>query len=366
MSLNTNARDELIYWIALKQVEGVGNVFYKRLIASFHNARAVFSASAEELGQVEGISGTVVSRIRRFRAFDEAKEELNRIKQQKADIITLNDARYPELLKQISDPPPYLYARGMPDTPLQGPCVAIVGTRFPSAYGENITREIASALTGEGFTIVSGMAKGIDSIAHKTAIKHKGRTIAVWGTGINRIYPPENKQLAQDIAKYGLILTEYPAGTPPLDVNFPERNRIISGLSVAVIVTEASLNSGTMITVSHALDQGREVFAVPGQIHSMMSQGTNRLIKQVGNMVDSVDNLVREIKACMPAERDKKTVMPESHACILSILSGEPVDLDTVIARSKFDTSKVMSILTEMELTGVVKQLPGQRFVKME
>ncbi|MCL5878556.1 MAG: DNA-processing protein DprA, partial [Deltaproteobacteria bacterium] len=242
----------------------------------------------------------------------------------------------------------------------------IVGTRFPSPYGEEITAEIALALVKQGVTLVSGMAKGIDSATHKTALENRGTTIAVWGTGINRVYPAENRQLAHDIADKGLILSEYPLDTPPLDKNFPARNRIISGLSLAVIVTEASLNSGTMITVSHALDQGRDVFAVPGQIYSMMSQGTNRLIKHGCAMVDSVDSLVAEIRAILPSEKKSTAALPESHAGVLSVLSSDPMDLDTIIIRSQFDTAKVMSILTEMELNGIVKQLPGKRFIKME
>ncbi len=367
MSLDINKKDELIPWIALKQVEGIGNVFYKRLIASFDTPGRVFSAPYDELIQVEGISESVVNRIKRFDGIDKAEEAFKRIQQEGIDIITLSDRHYPPLLKQINDPPPFLYARGQLDAPLRSPCIAIVGTRFPSPYGEEVTAEIALALVKEGVTIVSGMAKGIDSVAHKTAIAHAGSTVSVWGTGINRIYPSGNKQLAHDIAEHGLILSEYPMDTPPLDVNFPERNRIISGLSLAVVVTEASLNSGTMITVSHALDQGRDVFAVPGQIYSMMSQGTNRLIKHGCAMVDSIDSFLAEIKTLLPSKKSSRTEMTESHLSILSVLSpAEPVDLDTIIIRSKFDTGKVMSILTEMELNGVVKQLPGKRFIKME
>lgn len=366
MSTNTNKKDELIFWIALKQVEGVGNVSFKRLIETFGTARAVFSASADELGRVEGIPGSLINRIRNFRSFDEAGDACTRAVREQIGILTLADKHYSPLLKQINDPPPFLYTQGRQDTLLQKPCIAIVGTRFPSPYGEQMAKEISAALTAEDFTVVSGMARGIDSIAHKTALQHRGRTIAVWGTGINRIYPSENKELAKDLARHGLILTEYPFDTPPLDVNFPERNRIISGLSLAVVVIEASLNSGTMITVSHALDQGREVFAVPGQIYSMMSQGTNRLIKQGCNMVDSVDNLVRELKALVPPARESAPGLSGDHADILALLSPEPLDLDTVIARSQFDTAKVMSMLTEMELNGIVKQLPGKRFIKME
>ncbi len=366
MSFDTNKYDELLSWIALKHVQGVGSIFYKRLIAVFNSPKNVFSASYDELMKVEGISDTVVKRIKHFDSIARAEEELKRIKQEGIEIITLTDKHYPQLLRQINDPPPFLYAKGQLDVALQSPCIAIVGTRFPSPYGEEVTSEIALALVKEGFTIVSGMAKGIDSIAHKTAITHKGSTITVWGTGINRVYPAENKQLAHDIADHGLIMSEYPMDTPPLEANFPERNRIISGLSLAVIVTEASLNSGTMITVSHALDQGRDVFAVPGQIYSMMSQGTNRLIKHGCAMVDSIESLIIEVKAFMPSQKNNKFEMSESHINVLSTLSSEPMDLDTIIIRSKFDTAKVMSILTEMELNGVVKQLPGKRFIKME
>ncbi|MCL4557244.1 MAG: DNA-processing protein DprA [Deltaproteobacteria bacterium] len=365
MTRDAEIRDSLYYWLALKRVEGIGNVYCKKLINAFRGPEAVFSASPEELQRVGGIAGATADRIRNFDGFDGVRDELARIREQRIDVVTLTDTRYPEMLKQIPDPPPFLYASGLPETPVQK-CIAVVGTRFPSPYGERVTEDIVLELVRQGFTIVSGMAKGIDAVAHRTAVLHRGHTVAVWGTGIDRVYPAANAGLAQDIARHGLILTEYPTGTPPLETNFPERNRIISGMSLAVIVTEASLNSGTMITVSHALDQGREVFAVPGPIYSMMSQGTNRLIKQGGGMVDTIDSLVRELEAFAPPEPAKKAELPPEHADVLSALSSGPVDLDTLISRLKFDTAKVMSILTEMELSGIVKQLPGKRFVRME
>ena len=370
MSRNTQEQDRLIHWIALRHVEGVGNVFYKRLIDLFDGPERVFSAPYDELRRTEGMPDAVAGRIKRFGDFQKARDELKKAREDGVDIVTLSDARYPALLRQINDPPPFLYVKGQSDVLPMSPCVAVVGTRFPSAYGEETTEEIVWALVREGMIVVSGMAKGIDAAAHRAAMTHKGRTVAVLGTGINRVYPAGNKQLAHDIADHGVMISEYSMDTPPLDTNFPERNRIISGLSLAVIVIEASLNSGTMITVSHALDQGRDVFALPGPIHSMMSQGTNRLIKQGCGMIDSVDNLVTELKALLPSREDGASggpePLPESYAAIMSALSDEPVDLDTIIVRSKFDTSKVMSILTEMEIKGIVRQVPGKRFVKME
>ncbi len=363
MSLK-NTKDDLFYWIALRHIEGVGNVCYKRLIDAFHSPEAVFSASGDNLNQIEGISKHVADRIKSFDRFDKVEDELKTIKKGNVSVITLSDNNYPKLLRQVNDPPPLLYAKGILALANEAPCIAIVGTRFPSLYGRHVTEDIALSLVEEGFIVVSGMAKGVDSTAHKAAIKYRGKTIAVWGTGINRIYPFENRQLAGEIEKYGLILTEYSYDTPPLDVNFPERNRIISGLSIAVIVTEASLNSGTMITVSHALDQGREVFAVPGQIYAMMSQGTNKLIKQGGSMVTTVDELIKEIKGLLPDKKNKMPDLPQPHIDILSVLSSTPADLDTVIIKSGFDTARVMGILTEMELSGVIKQLPGKRFIK--
>ncbi len=366
MSGDASKKDELLFWIALRLVEGVGNVTYKRLIASFGTPQRVFSAPSGDLLQVEGITQSVADRIRHSTVFPAAETALARIRQEGVQVVTLSDPQYPELLKQINDPPPFLYAKGRTDVLTASPCIAIVGTRFPSPYGEEVTGEIALAMAGLGLTIVSGMAKGIDAVAQRTALAHNVPTIAVWGTGINRVYPAENRKLAHEIADKGLILSEYPLDTPPLDTNFPERNRIISGLSLAVIVTEASLNSGTMITVSHALDQGRDVFAVPGQIYSMMGQGTNRLIKHGCAMVDSIDSLVAEVRALLPKQTPDAAAIPEAHAGLLAFLSREPVDLDTIITLSKFDTAKVMSMLTEMEISGVVKQLPGKRFVKME
>lgn len=360
--------EELLYWIALRSVEGVGNISYKRLISAFDTPKMVFSASYDALLHVEGITQSIANNIKQFNKLYIAEEELKKIRKTHADIITLNDPLYPPLLKQIEDPPPFLYAKGQLNLAKGSSCVAIVGTRFPSPYGKQITEEITSALVKNGLTIISGMAKGIDTIAHKTAIAHSGNTIAVWGNGINRVYPTENKQLAQQIEKHGLILTEYAIDTPPIDVNFPERNRIISGIGIAVIVTEASLNSGTMITVSHALDQGRDVFAVPGPIYSMMSQGTNRLIKHGSGVVDSVDNLLKEIELLIPSKQKKEPVanISSSELKILSVLSSEPLDLDTIIIKTKFDTGKVMSTLTEMELKGIVRQLPGKQFIKTE
>ena len=250
MSANTGKKDELLFWIALRLVEGVGSVTYKRLIASFGAPQRVFSAPYDDLLQVEGVPEAVAGRIVHSTVFPAAEALLAGIRQQGVKVVTLSDPQYPAQLKQINDPPPFLYAKGRTDILSAAPCIAIVGTRFPSPYGEEVTGEIALALAGLGLTIVSGMAKGIDAVAHTTALAHNAPTIAVWGTGINRVYPAENRKLAHEIADKGLILSEYPLDTPPLDTNFPERNRIISGLSLAVIVTEASLNSGTMITVS--------------------------------------------------------------------------------------------------------------------
>ncbi len=362
---STDIRDDLYYWLALRRVEGIGAVYCKKLIDAFHGPKAVFSASSEELQGVGGIAGTLADRIKDFGGFDDAQNEIEKIRKEGIGIVTLTDARYPALLKRIADPPPFLYTKGLPDTPVER-CIAVVGTRFPSPYGGRVTEDIVLELIARGFTIVSGMAKGVDAVAQRTALLHKGHTVAIWGTGLDRAYPAENARLAQDIARYGLILTEYPLGTPPLETNFPERNRIISGMSLAVIVTEASLNSGTMITVSHALDQGREVFAVPGPIDAMMSQGTNRLIKQGGGMVDTVDSLIAELEVLAPRSPARRADLPREQADVLSALEAGTMDLDTLISRLKIDTAKVMSILTEMELNGLVKQLPGKRFMRME
>lgn len=367
MSMSPKIKDDIIYWLALKQVQGIGNVIYKKLINAFNTPDRIFKAPIEELRKAEGIPESLLERIKAFNSFEEHEKELQAIKHLDVSIITFNDESYPPLLKQINDPPPYLYVKG--DLSIKNnKVVAVVGTRYPSPYGQTATKELAQRLVEEGYTIVSGMARGIDSMAHKSAIDNKGRTVAVFGCGINVVYPESNKELSKKIIDHGALITEYSINTPPLQMNFPERNRIISGMATALIVVEASLNSGTMITVSHALDQGREVFAAPGQIYSMMSQGTNRLIKHGATMIDSIDTLIEELNNLTSFEDEDKRPqqVPDAYVDILKYISNEPVALDTVISQSNIETSKVMSILTEMELNGFVKQLPGKRYIKME
>lgn len=383
-------KTSLKYWIALKAVEGVGCVGFRTLLAAFGSPEAVFRASASTLQVLPGIGPKTADEIRSFADWGKAEQEFARAGTLGVTIITCQDPLYPKNLLNIYDYPPFLYMKGSLCPEEIG--VAIVGSRLASTYGKYVTEKLSRELALKGITIVSGLARGIDSAAHRGALAGKGRTIAVLGSGLDIVYPPENEALAADIATQGALVTEYPFGTPPNAPNFPARNRLISGVSLGVVVVEAGEKSGSLITARIASEQGRSVFAVPGAIESAGSRGTNRLIKQGAKLIENVEDILEEIlpQAGLPPVAPERpplfsapeavpdtNTMPEPYSGdveglgereskLLTFITQEPVDVDTLITRSGLTAHEVQSGLLVLALGGIIRQLPGKMFLRKE
>ena len=360
---------DLYYWIALRLTIGIGNVNYKNLIKHFNSPEKIFNAPPNELSKVEGITTKAVASILRFKPNPEIDRELDLIVSKDINIITLSSPYYPENLKNIYDPPPFLYVKGEIKREDRN-AIAVVGSRMASEYGIMATEEICRDLANRGICIVSGMARGIDSCAHYAALSRKGRTLAVLGSGIDVVYPSENRKLYDIIASCGAVVSEYPMGTEPHGYNFPARNRIISGLSLGVLVVEASPKSGSLITARLALDQGREVFAIPGNVYSFKSKGTHNLLRSGAKLVESAYDIIEDLQLKVDTyqteeEEDKKTkgLNPEAQK-IYAFIQKEPVHIDELILKSEFSCGRISSILLELELKSLIKQLPGKRFYR--
>lgn len=372
--------ESLIHWLGLKTVPGVGNRLFLNLILHFGEPERVFSASREELLQVEGVSNRLASVIQGHKIPKEVQQNLALARKNGVSIITFSDPNYPTLLRQIHDPPPMLYVYGKlhPDS-LN---IAIVGSRNATSYGRTVTEHLSANLARRGFTVVSGMARGIDTAAHKGALSAGGETIAVLGCGLDTIYPAENKSLFYRIAEIGAVISEFPFLTPPDAHNFPIRNRIISGLALGTVIVEATQKSGSLITARLAAEQGREVFAVPGSVTSFKSMGTHRLIKQGAKLVEHVDDIVEELniartvptknaadssKVATTAGKKVPTVSltPEEKK-IIDELSPYPVHIDKLVRHLSLSAAQVSSLLLQLELKGLVTQSPGKLFARSE
>jgi DNA processing protein len=357
--------DDKLYWLALNMVPGVGPITYRNLVNKFHDPERIFAASAHELAAVEGIGEKTIRTIKEFPSERMAEGELKKVKDLGASILTLHDQGYPKNLLQIYDPPPLLYVRGElgGGDPLM---IAMVGSRRGSSYGRGVTKRISKELASAGVTVVSGMARGIDTFAHLGALEAGGRTVAVFGCGIDVIYPPENKKLFADIIDHGAVISEFPLSTPPDGKNFPRRNRIISGVSWGVVIVEATADSGSLITASHALEQGREVFAVPGNVGMATSKGTNRLIKQGAKLVEEAHDILTEVlpQYGVKPENDDFPPLSDAEDDILRHLSYTPLHIDEISRLSQMEVQRVSTILLGLELKGVISQLGGKMFVR--
>jgi DNA processing protein len=358
---------DIFYWVALNLVPGVGSVFIKRLLEQFQTPEAVFQASMKELLEVEGLGVKAASEIRKGPSEQAVKKELSLLDQSGGKIITIDDKAYPSRLRNIYDPPALLYLKGELKKEDEF-AVSIVGSRKTTPYGRWITEKISQALVRNGVTIVSGMARGVDSVAHWGAISGGGRTLAVLGCGVDVVYPPENRNLSARIVEQGAVLSEFPMGSPPEGGHFPKRNRIISGLSMGVVVVEAGPDSGSLITANYALEQGREVFAIPGNVGAGGSRGTNRLIKDGAKLVESSDDILEEI---LPQwQREKEDVKPrgpdlnKEEQVLYEMLSETLLHIDAMIRESRFDPGKVSSLLLNLELKGLILQWPGKCFTR--
>ena len=361
--------DGKLSWLALKMIPNLGNVTYKRLLDRFGDPANVFTAKLNDLIEVEGLRPETARRIVSRAWQGNPEDELMRVRRCGAKLVTVLDPSYPTDLREIHDPPPLLYVKGN-DIPQGKTIVSVIGSRNPSHYGLKITEEICQGLARRSIAVVSGMARGIDSAAHWGCLRGHGFTVAVLGSGIDIVYPESNSKLFDRIVEKGSVITEFPLGAPPEAKNFPIRNRVISGLSKGVVVVEASRRSGSLITASLALEQGREVLAVPGSIESFKSTGTHLLIKQGAKLVESADDILQELGLDYPHSKeratDKKGAPPpldEDEKRIYDILGDYPIHIDQIVRQSEKDAAWVASLLTRLELKGVITQLPGKMFV---
>jgi DNA processing protein len=360
---------DLFHLLRLLSVPGVGPMRIRTLVGRFGSAEAVFRAGLKDLCRTEGIDEKTARSIRNGGDETFAGEQIRLSEKMGIHALTYWDLGYPEALKAIPDPPAILFVRGGLEDQ-DRIAVAMVGTRTPSTYGRNAAERLAEELARYGVTVVSGMARGIDTASHRGALKGSGRTIAVLGSGADVVYPPENRKLCEAIAESGAVVSEFPIGTQPDPGHFPRRNRIISGLSRGTLVVEAGDRSGALITAAMALDQGRDVFAVPGNITSPKSKGANRLIREGAKLVDSVEDILAEIpeKRAMSGKKGNvgpdKGSLTENETKVVELLDEEPKHIDWIASACNVATSEALALLLSLELKNHVKQLTGMRFVR--
>ena len=398
--------DEVKNLIHLSIIPGVGNQSIRCLVAAFGSAERALTATSEELVQIDGLTRNARQRLVNGRSHVSLNRELELIQSHQCHIVTYEDEAYPPLLKQINDPPLLLYVkRQLP--PQDTLSIAIVGSRSPTRYGKTTCHQLSQQLAARGVTIVSGFARGIDTVAHRGALEAGGRTIAVMGNGLSHVYPEENRHLTDEILESGgALISEFPMTVPPMATNFPLRNRVISGLTWGTLVVEASERSGSLITARLAAEQGREVFAVPGQIFSKLSQGTHKLINQGATLIHSVDDFFDGLpqiysELAVPpsatAQRHEQDPLPSSsvshprqltldnlpqsedgfdsnpkpsvqltpdEGTVLSAIDSPTSHIDQIVRTAQLPINRVSSILLTLELKGIVEQLPGKQFAK--
>ena len=363
--------DNIRSWFYLKSVPGVGHHLCKRLIERFESPQNVIQAADRELLQISGLTIRHVAAIKSHKLPNEVDAELELVEKKNYRIVTLVDPDYPRLLLQIPDPPPLLYVYGR----LEGNSanLAVVGSRNATGYGITTTNRLCESLAAYKMTIVSGMARGIDTAAHEGALGGGGRTIAVLGSGLERIYPAENRKLFHRIAENGAVVSEFSLRAKPEAHHFPIRNRVISGMSLGTVVVEATKKSGSLITARLAAEQSREVFAVPGSVQSFKSTGTHTLIKQGAKLVEHAGDIVEELSALVqfqpaPQTPGKSSSMAnsaslsEDESSVLDALEPYPMHVDKLARKISMDSGKLLSILLILELKGMVEQSPGKLF----
>jgi DNA processing protein len=379
--------EETLDWLALRMVPGIGTLTTLRLLENLKSPRAIFRASASEL-EAAGLSPAQARNVASGYSFEDAVEQQQKLLDAGAVLVSIHDSRYPQRLREIFDPPLLLFGMGRTEL-LSSPGIAIVGTRRPTPYGLAATERLSGDLAKAGLTVISGMARGIDTAAHKGALAEDGTTVAVLGCGVDVLYPAENRKLYEEIARRGLLISEFPLGAPAYPQNFPIRNRIVSGLSLGVIIVEGAQHSGSAITAKLAMDQGREVFAVPGNITSKMSWGPNLLIKQGAKLVQEWSDVTNELP--LPVRRDlvlraqEKAFLNGSEplaeapgegveeplkALSRKLLSYLQIDVPQQLERlvetfEGVSSSELIGALFDLEMSGLVRQLPGKNFVKV-
>ncbi|MEQ1767713.1 MAG: DNA-processing protein DprA [Methylotenera sp.] len=365
--LYNNEPVEKSLWIALSSIHGLGSQTFCQLLKTFGNPCNVFSASYKQLKEV--VPENIALEITKGIDDDALKDSQYWLAQDHNHLVTLADPDYPKALFEIQDPPPFLYAKGNLSL-LNMPSIAIVGSRNASVQGEKNAEAFAQGLCGFGLCIVSGLALGIDGAAHRGALAANGATIAVVGTGLDIVYPAKHRDLAHQIVERGLIVSEFALGTPSKPQNFPKRNRIISGLSLGCLVVEANLQSGSQITARLSAEQGREVFAIPGSIHSPMSKGCHQLIKQGAKLVDSLQDIVEELDLAASTQTiSESNEIAENQAntknVLIPLMGYEPISLENIVRLSGLTVSEVSSMLMLLELEGSVASLAGGKYQKI-
>jgi DNA processing protein len=381
VAVTNPASQQAIYWLALALTQGLGPTRIKKLIEHYGTAERVFQASLTEL-EATGMRAVSAQSIATGKSLELAQQECVKAAEAGAKIISLSDPEYPSRLKEIYDPPIVLFVKGSVEV-LAQPGIAMVGTRHPTPYGSGMAERLSTDLAARGLVIISGLARGIDTASHRGAIAAKGKTVAVLGTGIDVMYPKENTRLTEQIvALGGALITEFPVGTPPTPQNFPIRNRIISGMSVGVLVVEAAEYSGTRITSRCALEQNRDVYAVPGNVTNKSSWGPNTLIKQGAKLVatweDVWEELPTDIQATLSSRQDEshepetaslfpdEVSSPHEKKILKLIKADESTHIDQLVEmlENEMSSSEIFAALFELELNGKIRQLPGKNFVK--
>ncbi|MEN8807607.1 MAG: DNA-processing protein DprA [Desulfobacterales bacterium] len=370
----TGAAKALLPWLLLKSVPGIGNHLFKRLIDRFGSPEKAFQAAEQDFQVIEGMNQALARRIKTHRLHPSVRQDMALAAQKGVRIVTMTDPDYPALLLQIPDPPPFLYVRGKLES--QCKAVAVVGSRIATRYGLSMAARLSAELAACGVTVVSGMARGIDTAAHEGALQSGGRTVAVLGSGLEKVYPAENRKLFQTIVRNGAVLSEFPMLTKPEPHNFPIRNRIISGMSYGTVIVEASKKSGSLITARLAAEQNREVFAVPGSVQSFKSIGTHTLIKQGAKLVENAQDVLEEIAGQLfegirpddrhPPTKKEPPALTTEEAIVCGALEPYPVHIDDLGRKLSMAPGKLASILLQLELNGIVEQSPGNFFTRVD
>lgn len=363
--------NDLADTLLLAMVSGIGPRLRQLLLERFGSPTAILDAAPSALRDVQGIGPKLTRAISQARGEIDVAAEIELCQTHGIQLLSANDEKFPRMLREIHDPPSVLFVRGeiLPQDALS---IAIVGSRHATPYGKEQAERLGASLSRAGLTIVSGLARGVDAAAHRGALNAGGRTLAVLGSGLLNIYPPEHKDLARDVAAQGALISENPLRSPPMSGSFPQRNRIISGLSLGVIVVEASDRSGALITARHALEQGREVFAVPGRVDNRMSRGCHRLIRDGAKLLETADDVLEELgplvaavprgpeaNAGPPVHHPAELLLNELEQQVLAAVSSEPTTIDRVIAGSELPTPQVLSTLSVLEMRRLVRRLGG-------
>ncbi|MCI0401379.1 MAG: DNA-processing protein DprA [Gammaproteobacteria bacterium] len=371
MSLALQGADERRYWLALHRAPGIGALTYRRLLEQFKTPRGVFGADASALAAA-GIGGKTLDYLK-GPDWAPVQADLDWLAAPRRHLLTLADDAYPSLLRELPDPPSVLFVEGNPEA-LASVQLALVGSRNPTAIGKEIAYQFAKQLSSIGVTITSGLAVGIDAAGHRGALAGNGVTIAVAGTGLDRVYPARHQELAERIADRGALVSEFPVGVAAHAENFPRRNRIISGLSVGTLVIEAAIRSGSLITARHAMEQGREVFAIPGSIHNPLARGCHALIRQGAKLVETVQDILEELGPLaetvmsLPELSEEaasvKNELDADYKHLLENVGYEPTTIDTLVERTGLTANVVSSMLLILELRGYVTSQPGGTYAR--